>query len=195
MNKDLDNVQLRCSSVDSVNDSVRSLVQFAQNSTSRAKRLHVEWLRSFGDDDLQLWVPESPKMIELNQRLSKEITPKQREKLHSWQIEKLENDIKNEVELKYNTFDVNELNQVKMNESNEYKYKYEWSTSIEMLSMNKCGYKQSEDDYNPIHVALVKDKLTSQRVKTAYKNMKCRSGNNRCLKRQYFWVNLSKLVE
>ena len=52
---------------------------------------------------LQLLVPESPKAIELNQKLKNEITQEKRNTSHSWEIDKLEKNIKNEIELKYNT--------------------------------------------------------------------------------------------
>ena len=86
---------------------------------------------------LQILIPESPKAIELNERLKREITQKQREKLHSWQICKIENNIKNEIELKYNTFDANELNEIDdININTNKKYKYQWSTRIEILSFD-----------------------------------------------------------
>ena len=64
------------------------------------KRLNI---RGFGprrcsekdlDNSLQILIPESPKAIELNKRLTTEITQKQRETLHSWQICKLETILK-----------------------------------------------------------------------------------------------------
>ena len=108
---------------------------------------------------LQLTVPESPKAIELNQRLQKEINGLQGNQLYSWQIEKLENKIKNEIELKYNTFDANELS--------EGKYKYQWSTNIELLEFDRLWFGVSEEI-----MELFKDKLTCQRVKSAYKNLR-----------------------
>ena len=118
---------------------------------------------------LRLLIPESPKAIELNQRLTNEITPKQRETLHSWQIEKLENNIKNEIELKYSTFDANQLSEMSDNNDDnnntiKQKYKYKWSTSIEMLSFH-C--------YSLTAVNLtqsLKDKLTPLRVTTGIFN-------------------------
>ena len=119
---------------------------------------------------LQILIPESPKAIELNQRLSTEITAKQRQRLHSWQIEKLENNIKNEIEAKYDTFDVNQLNQVNDNANNSdtmKKYKYQWSTNIEMLSIQGMDHTVSYDLLESL-----KDKLTTTRVKVGLKNLK-----------------------
>ena len=118
---------------------------------------------------LQLIIPESPKDIELNQRLSKEISDEQRNKLHSWQIEKLENNIRNEIELKYDTFDINDLSKVNDNDINcrKNKYKYQWSTNIEMLEFDVFWFRANNEI-----LELLKDKLTCQRIKSAYKNLR-----------------------
>ena len=160
------------------------LASFLENSSVK----HIRFIgggsgrQYFGDQIetvLQLLVPESPKTIELNQRLSKEITQKQRENLYSWQIEDLKTRIENEIELKYNTFDANELS--KVNDDNddsniEYKkYTYKWTSKIETIKFDFNG------NFSKGFLRLAKRMITPQRVRMAYKNLKGLSiGWKRC---------------
>ena len=155
-------LELLCSKLDSGRDDVKRLFAFVQNSS--VKQLSIVNMR-ISHNDLEILVPESPKAIELNERLSNEITSKQRKKLCSWQIKKLENNIKNEIELKYNTFDVNELRDT----DSQGKYTYKWSTNIEMLYIKGCAGSALRDGRI---MTYLQDNLTSQRIKTAYKNLK-----------------------
>ena len=177
---------------DGNNKQMRKLLSILHNPC--IKRIHIDDTNHIlpkkkekqGDNFLQLLVPESPKAIELNQRLETEISDEQHHKLYSWQIEKLENDIKNEIELKYNTFDINELSNGIMHDNG--KYEYQWSTNIQMLHLRNVSLEIDDDDDDYLLRLKNKHKLTPERVKTAYKNVRALAIDN-CVGNAMFFVS------
>ena len=92
------------------------------------------------DSVLQAIIPLSLQNVELKERLNREITDEMKNEKQEWEIEKIENKIKNEVELKYNTFDENEFNDVENDdelelEMNERCRVDRWHSNLEMISI------------------------------------------------------------
>ena len=95
-------------------------------------------------------VPLSPQDYELQQRLKPEITDEMRKTKQSLEIEKLENKIQQEINVKYNTFDENEL-------SNDNITK-EWAANIEMIELCDC-----HDNLHPAIFDQLDARLTQKR--------------------------------
>ena len=129
------------------------------------------------DNFLQLIVPLSPKEIELRKRLKKEITNEMRESKQLWEIEKLENDIKDEIDEKYDPkFDENELNTI--NDENKsmqsmQKRKYEWNCQLEMLSLVDFDNGSDEpDDHGDELLQHCISQLVPNRIEQALVNLR-----------------------
>ena len=100
------------------------------------------------DNFLQLIIPLSPKEIELRKRLKTEISKEMKAAKQSWEIEKLEKQINNEINEKYDRkFDENELNAVGKDESKQ-NLKYQWNSQLEMLSLVDFDLREQEPDPN-----------------------------------------------
>ena len=123
-------------------------------------------------DLLQILIPLPPEKYELKNRLSTEITNKMRKEMKRWEIEKLENEIQKEIDLKYNTFDENELtfDENDNNNSNiNNKNSKNWHSCIEMLTFDELVASLHDNGWEEI----VKRELTTKRIKTGLAKLKC----------------------
>ena len=109
---------------------------------------------------LQMLIPLSPQNYELEQRLKTEITDKMRKTMKSNEIEQLENKIKQEIYVKYNTFDENKL-------SNENNITKEWAANLEMIELCDCC-----DDLHRAIFYQLEDRLTQQQIVNSLKNLR-----------------------
>ena len=141
---------------------------------------------------LSIIVPQSPKAIELSKRMKTEITLQQRKKLSCYQIENLENEIKNEIEFKYNQIDVNELNEISNTDSkhNKCTSRYNWCTNIEMLTL---GPSRSDNLLGHDTMPNIEEIITPQRVKTAYAKLKAFAMYEQFYEKDIFCV-LSQII-
>ena len=162
---------------------------FAKNNVyNNLKEIELScvWLNireSFVDDDiispqgiekcdmiLQTIIPLSQADYELHERLKKEITIQIKEKKTKWEIEKMKNDIKQEIELKYNKFDENALSYDY--DDNKHKNKHtnpKWCSNIEFLKIDTC---QSGSVSALFIDRYIKPQLTSQRIQNSLGNLK-----------------------
>ena len=133
---------------------------------------------------LDIIAPLSPKTIELNSRLANEIIITQDMKKHGSNHNKQIADIKDEIELKYNTFDANQLLSFDENVNKSKCFKYQWESGIKMLSfMNSkdsrifvyhSGYE--DFDYEELSTTcceIIDNLLTENRCKESLSNLEC----------------------
>ena len=125
------------------------------------------------DNFLQIVVPLSPKEIELRQQLKQEVTDEMRKSIPLSQIEKLEKDIEDKINKKYDPkFDENELNQVENNSRKNLEY--EWNSQLEMLSLvNLDAYDADLEDSHRDQLRLYcVSQLTPNRIQNTLTNLR-----------------------
>ena len=121
---------------------------------------------------LDVLLPLSPQERELKKRLKTEITDEMRKNKTLLEIEKLENKIKNEIELHYNTFDENELSydECSGNMVNG-RNKVLWHSPLEMIALD--GLEISSPSAHVISKLQLESRLNSSRIQATLGNLKC----------------------
>ena len=108
---------------------------------------------------LQIIIPNSPQIYELNNRLNNEITNDMKKKLNYLEIENIENKIKYSNYLKYNTININNLNNKK------------WYSNIKILNLKHLSYQDEELKFTNFK-NIVNEQITEERIKNGLSNLK-----------------------
>ena len=122
---------------------------------------------------LQMLMPLSPQDHELQQRLKHEITDEMQKTKQVWEIEKLKKNIQNEIDLKYNKFDENELSDPNNMNNNKNKNKNnnnnntQWASSLEMIELCCCC-----GIFPDFVLESVRNQLVEYRIVNSLKNLK-----------------------